>query len=259
MILTCPECATRYVVNAAHLRPSGRMVRCAKCSHTWFEDAPPPDPAEADLTPPPAPEPSPEQPAEAPATAEPAWRADERPRRGGPRTAARTNLPALPQEPRHGSPLGWLALVLFVAAVAGGVLAFPRSLVAAWPATAKLYDTLGMDPARMASLDPAEEAPPPLPPLEQRLLFKDLQPAQQFIDGVLTLSITGRVHNVGAVSEQVPPIKVVLVDGQGLDLKTWTLEPRHQRLAPGASTDFATQLANPPPEAQDIRVTFEQP
>src|SRR5579863_3644422 len=44
MILTCPECATRYQTDAANFMPSGRKVRCAKCGHVWFQAPPAPEP-----------------------------------------------------------------------------------------------------------------------------------------------------------------------------------------------------------------------
>lgn len=42
MIITCPECATRYDVEDARFQPSGRSVRCASCSESWFVPAPAP-------------------------------------------------------------------------------------------------------------------------------------------------------------------------------------------------------------------------
>src|SRR6476660_3476397 len=48
MILTCPQCATRYQLKGSEFPASGRSVRCAKCRHIWFQNPPPPD-AEADL------------------------------------------------------------------------------------------------------------------------------------------------------------------------------------------------------------------
>jgi predicted Zn finger-like uncharacterized protein len=57
LIVTCPECRTRYRVDAKALtRPGGRTVRCAACGHSWH--LPPAaldpgrgEPAKADLPP----------------------------------------------------------------------------------------------------------------------------------------------------------------------------------------------------------------
>ncbi|RST29776.1 hypothetical protein HMF7854_02250 [Sphingomonas ginkgonis] len=38
MILTCPECGTRYVVKDGAIPPEGRQVRCASCRHSWHQD-----------------------------------------------------------------------------------------------------------------------------------------------------------------------------------------------------------------------------
>ena len=46
MILTCPECGTRYVVKDGAIPPEGRQVRCASCKHSWHQE-PGPDSAEA--------------------------------------------------------------------------------------------------------------------------------------------------------------------------------------------------------------------
>lgn len=37
MILTCPQCATRFVVPDQAIPDEGRKVRCAQCSHTWYQ------------------------------------------------------------------------------------------------------------------------------------------------------------------------------------------------------------------------------
>lgn len=38
MIITCPACATRYVVPDSAIGVDGRTVRCANCRHSWFQD-----------------------------------------------------------------------------------------------------------------------------------------------------------------------------------------------------------------------------
>jgi predicted Zn finger-like uncharacterized protein len=35
MILTCPRCATRYLVGEDEVRPQGRKVKCTACGELW--------------------------------------------------------------------------------------------------------------------------------------------------------------------------------------------------------------------------------
>jgi predicted Zn finger-like uncharacterized protein len=37
MILTCPQCAIRYLLPAIALSPEGRHVKCSECDEIWFE------------------------------------------------------------------------------------------------------------------------------------------------------------------------------------------------------------------------------
>jgi predicted Zn finger-like uncharacterized protein len=37
MIVSCPNCSARFVVDAAALGAAGRQVRCGRCKETWFQ------------------------------------------------------------------------------------------------------------------------------------------------------------------------------------------------------------------------------
>ena len=39
MLITCSSCNSKYLVNSADLKPSGRIVRCAKCGFEWYQSS----------------------------------------------------------------------------------------------------------------------------------------------------------------------------------------------------------------------------
>jgi len=59
MILSCPNCSTRYRADAAAIGSGGRKVRCASCSHVWAVE---PEPAAELPVIEPAPDAEPKQP-----------------------------------------------------------------------------------------------------------------------------------------------------------------------------------------------------
>lgn len=118
MILTCPACATRYLVDPAELGRGGRHVRCARCGHVWLQNAPSDAPERVDLA---APEPAP-PPADGP-----------------------IHLPAVLSAPNDRAVLaGWAAFVLALVLLLAGLYAFRHPITATWPATARLYDALSL-------------------------------------------------------------------------------------------------------------------
>ena len=39
MLLTCPSCNSKYLVNSADLLEEGRIVKCIKCKYQWFQSS----------------------------------------------------------------------------------------------------------------------------------------------------------------------------------------------------------------------------
>lgn len=116
MILTCPNCPTRYLVDPARLGSVGRLVRCGRCGYTWHQIPP----------------------ADMPASVEPAPDSIAlRPIPPG------SNLPAIWRKRRRGG-LGWALLAVLVAAIAFGGLFARERIVAAWPPAANLYSAIGI-------------------------------------------------------------------------------------------------------------------
>ncbi len=38
MILTCPQCSTRFLLPASDLAPDGKKVKCSECEEIWFQE-----------------------------------------------------------------------------------------------------------------------------------------------------------------------------------------------------------------------------
>ena len=116
MILTCPSCATRYLIDPTALGDTGRLVRCARCSHSWIERPPKDMPKQVDVLPP--------------------------PERVTPLPPG-SNLPAINNPPRRHGWVGWAALALVIMGLAAGGFFARGKIVEVWPDTALIYASLG--------------------------------------------------------------------------------------------------------------------
>lgn len=221
MILSCPECSTRYVVDPAAIGPSGRTVRCTRCSHSWVE---PPPPAEdvvisreaADRLPPPV----------------------DFSQRARPRG---TNLPALPGETRSRTPIVlWVILILFLIGVASVAVWQRDTVIARVPVAESVYDLVGLRP----------------PPPGAGLALENVRQKIETLDGVKTLRTEGEIVNISEKPRDVPRMLGVLLDGAGGEVKRWEFDPPMPKLLHGERAAFTTELVNPPATASEVRVTF---
>ncbi|MDG1995291.1 MAG: DUF3426 domain-containing protein [Emcibacteraceae bacterium] len=259
MILTCPECKSRYVVNPSALLPHGRTVRCAKCKHNWFEKKPeedveviPPQKINEDL--------KPDNTTEAEVSAKDDI-ADEssdfnfpisKPRKRKRPVAKTSNLPALQNQKYGSSKMGWISLVVFVTAIISLFLIFQDFISARLPASVHLYSAVGLDSSQ-ATHNPDE---PIEIPLEERLKIGPLEISRANIRNVDNLIIKGYVQNISNGDQALPELKITLLDEQRRAIREWTFKANKSQATPEEQVTFETSLPNPPASARDVSVVF---
>ena len=226
MILTCPECRTRYQIDAANLPPAGRKVRCAKCGHLWHQAAP-----QRELEPAPGHEVSGAVMAVASSAA---------PARFERATINFTSAGRArrPWAERLGLVAGWSGFLAILLVAGWTGIRFRQEIVALWPQSSSLYELLGIaaNANGIAIVDPA---------------FR-----REVEDGQPVLAVTGRLINTTSHELGVPTIRVALIDRDERELCHWTFSPAQSTLQPGQSLKFFTRLSSPPAGARHLEMRF---
>ena len=219
MLLTCPSCGTRYLVDPASLGPAGRTVRCGRCAHTW-QQSPPADmprrvvdsPPDQEIIPP-----------------------------------AR-NLPAVRQPASNaGAVFMWLLFFALLAVVVVGGYFGQNRVVAHWPPASHIYEKI------------AEVTGIPMMSQPDRLVIRDVTTARAERSGEPVLVIEGVILNETDSALDTPSMRVVLLDAAGKELVDSTFTPPQRRLLPGESAPFRTHIVAPPASAADVSVRFVVP
>jgi predicted Zn finger-like uncharacterized protein len=230
MIVVCPQCSTRYLVDPRALGAGGRRVRCAQCSHTWHHKPPEEVLAEAETVAP-LPEPAPRVQRVEPQFDRPTL--DEEPEH-------RIQLPAIAQPRRRPwVTVGWLVLLVLVGIAAGGAVWERDVVIRTWPPSARLYALVGLAVSKPADV-----------------LKVTAQARRDEENGVPRLVIEGEVANISPEAQSVPKLKVELTDAGNHVVQSWSFDVSAERLLPGASVPFTTSVARPSDAATGMSVTF---
>lgn len=234
MILTCPDCATSYFVDAAKIPPDGRTVKCSSCGKRWTAQA---DAAELELL---------GDDGEAEATL------DDEPEEIVFEEAPLADLPgeALPKafrartettrRMREAVAVGvvWAGMAAAVVLTLGAALVFRVDVVRLWPQTAAAYAGVG------------------LPVNQLGLAIEDLTVETALKDGHAAYSVTGTIRNVEGRTITSPPLKMILVNKAGRPLVTRIARPADPRIPPGESRHFGLVIPDPPSTAAELEVSF---
>ena len=239
MILECPECRTRYLVPDSAIGADGRTVRCANCRHSWFQEPPVLDLADA----PPSPEivaaapPSPPPPSPSPSTMEPAAPEPAAVDDGQPRYDAFAHRP--PTHARRNPARRWTALAL-----AAGLLMLLGVGAILWSGAPGLARQLGL------SIGPAET---PLRLRDNPIERRELE------NGSELFAVSGQVVNPSSTRQRVPDILVELKDapgGGGRTVYSWTITPERRTLPPGGTVDFNSAKLDVPANSRQLELSF---
>jgi len=242
MILTCPECSTRYLTKASAIGPNGRTVRCAKCDTTWFvaseadelalqdNQTPVEDivPVTAGIAAASAPNISFEQKAASAEVQEPGAHAVMRDKVDQERRRRRLTSVGL----IWAIPL----TLLFIAAILGYV--FRQDIVNGVPQTATLYQSLGVD-VTLSGLD-----------------IEDPVTRSALVDGKPVLVVNGAIRNITAQAKPVPMVELSLHSKDGEPLVTWLVDVNKEQLAKDERVTFVSEYPNPPVDAVKLRYKF---
>jgi predicted Zn finger-like uncharacterized protein len=167
MIITCPECSTRFVLDDDLMPEGGRKLKCSICLAVWHEGGPEPVAAPKTQDEQPAPEAGiiePEKPASKPVTTDesPAPSEEPVPEQAEPEPLAPSAPEATAEAPKE-APAGGgkrvamiIILVLFLAGIGVGAFAYLK------PAEFKAL--IGQEPAKKSVVAPKPGRLPVAPP-----------------------------------------------------------------------------------------------
>ncbi len=137
-----------------------------------------------------------------------------------------------PPKPRSTAPLvvGWLFLLVVLAAVVAGAWYFRDQVVTAIPEAARLYAALGIE-AEGGRGDGLE--------------IRDVLYREEVISGDPTLVVTGGVFNSSTSTRPVPTVEAVVTDAGGQVLARWRFRVATLSLPPGGSQPFEARHPYP--------------
>jgi predicted Zn finger-like uncharacterized protein len=235
MILGCPSCSTRFSVADEAFASGGRRLRCGKCKHNWFEEAP--GAAEEVMA----------------AASEENSKddidamfgkvaSDEGSDDDMPPAGARGGSASRASQNGGGSWVGWTALFSVLVTLAAGLALLSDSVIATWPPAKRLYAMAGLPFTRLGE------------GLEIRNIEARFEPGPNGS----RLIILGNIVNISRHARTVPMVRVVLRDGQDTDLGGWLFQATDLNMMPSETVTFRTVHESPPDAARDAVLGFTE-
>jgi predicted Zn finger-like uncharacterized protein len=231
MILTCPSCSMRYLIADSAIGAEGRKVRCASCSHEWYQEGAQAETfrqvleKEEDTVAKPPVEPIPESVKPIPQGS----------------SVPVIHTPKISTEGMLGRMTGYGAAaaicILFIVAL----VMIRQPVARAWPPSLLLYDLVG---AKVTL------------PGEGLIIDRVKATAAIQPDGQGSLIVRGSVINLKDFDLSVPRILATLWKDDGSALESWIIDLPHETLKAEQSFDFEAEYPGVPAEAKSVNLTF---
>jgi len=231
MILTCPECATRYFVDDARVGSAGREVRCASCGNRWTAKPEAP-PLELDSTP--------DLGAMGNEPAKPAApvSASDLPAEELPKVFRQRAQTKVKEREAAATGVIWAGLAGGFAVLLGLTVLMRQDIAEVFPRAAGAYAMAGL-------------------PVNLVGLTIENQHAQPMLkDGHAALTITGALRNIRSKPVIAPPLKISLLAPGGRVVATKIADPDGALIPPGAARHFSVDVLDPPVSATDVEIVF---
>jgi len=243
MILTCPECASRYFVDDSKVGPAGRVVRCASCGHRWTaRNEEPVDLFDAPETPslasrsedaaPDVDQPPPSEVEEPPVSALPG---EELPKVFRARADAERRLRAATT-----TGVVWAGMAAAMAVIVVAALIFRIDVVRILPGSAGAYAAVGL-PVNTVGL----------------VIDRDsirAQPSMQ--EGHAAVTCTGAIRNITEHEVLAPPLRVELLNEKAKRVSGQLAAAADAKIPPGEVRHFSITFLDPPRTAKDLQIGF---
>jgi predicted Zn finger-like uncharacterized protein len=242
MILTCPECASRYFVEDSKVGSAGRVVRCASCGNRWtarneeavdlFDEPEAPTLASQIESAEQVPETAASETEEPPVSALPG---EELPKVFRARADAERRL-------REATTTGviWAGMAAAMAVVVVAALIFRIDVVRIMPGSAGAYAAVGL-PVNTVGL------------VIDRDSIK-AQPSMQDEHAVVT--ITGTIRNITEHEVVAPPLRIELLNKEDKRVAGQLAAAADPKIPPGEVRHFSITFLNPPRTAQNLQIGF---
>lgn len=293
MIITCPNCQTKYQLAQNAIGSAGRKVQCAQCQQSWNAKPEPDEPlpkpklvAETAPKKPDVPKDDPAVDAAAEAALDAAFEAEEAAKAAKAEKAAKTQIKTQTNNSAEEAPESAAASKPKANQEAlddDGALDHKRHAMLRRHAIFRKKLPLGRirKNARMLALgllvfvigggllartEIVRQVPDMagfyaaigLPVNVNGLEFINVETLRSMQNGVDVMVVTGQVLNISGRQTSVPPIAVSIHDEEGNSVYSWNVTPLMQVVAPNDTIEFEARLNSAPVGAQTIRLTFSE-